>query len=201
MVSARDAIGALAVLMLSVRLEAFSICPVVKSSGTCRRAAVSPSAALARARGPSASPSPWVGAVGRARGGALRMTATTVGEVTVSDLEEREFQVCVCVCAVCCDERGNNVKLTALRHEAALIHSRTLFLSIFLSSVPIESPGHKRHCWVSPWMLRCLGFLRSVSKGCVAEERHFLGESRRASRGIVSCWSPCESVSQFGFIL
>lgn len=95
MVSPRILIGALAVLMLSARLEAFSGCPALKSSVGCRRGMASASpAGLAHAQGGSISHVSRARASGWMRGSALRMAeeASTI-EVSFKDMEGREFQV------------------------------------------------------------------------------------------------------------
>lgn len=98
MALARNLIGTLAVLLLSTRLQAFSVYPFAKSSSSCRRAASwSPSNALAScsSRAATAAPSAWTGSRGReASCAALRMGAETIADVTTGDLSAREFQVC-----------------------------------------------------------------------------------------------------------
>lgn len=99
MVSARNLTGTLVVLLLSARLEAFSVCPFSKSSASnCRRAASVPSSNVLGACSRGAAPvlSAWIGSRGKASScGALRMNAETTAEVTTGDLANREFQVCV----------------------------------------------------------------------------------------------------------
>eukprot|EP00904_Undaria_pinnatifida_P012357 jgi/Undpi1/8251/HiC_scaffold_25.g10721.m1 len=97
MVSARNLTGTLVVLLLSARLEAFSVCPFSKSSASnCRRAASVPSSNVLGACSRGAAPvlSAWTGSRGKVSScGALRMNAETTAEVTTGDLANREFQL------------------------------------------------------------------------------------------------------------
>lgn len=102
MIPARSMVRVLATLLLSARLEAFSLHPVHRRgafSASNSKAAVLVSAAPAVAqRGTSeaVAPSLWTGASGRGRSTALDMNVDTVAEVTVTDLQDREFQVTTC---------------------------------------------------------------------------------------------------------
>ncbi|CAM9149661.1 unnamed protein product [Hapterophycus canaliculatus] len=99
MTPARSMLGMLAVLLLSARLEAFSVHPTVTKS--CRRGAVGPSSAGVDARaGRSAALAVAAGlpplksaASSRANGVALRMGVDAVSEVAATDLFDREFQL------------------------------------------------------------------------------------------------------------
>ncbi|CAN0401596.1 unnamed protein product, partial [Ectocarpus sp. 13 AM-2016] len=95
----RSMIGALAMLLLSARLEAFSVRPVVTrrgskpdsgSSGSGR--ALAPSAVSDRGTLAAASWL-WTGASGSPRSTALRMGLETVTGLTSTDMQAREFQV------------------------------------------------------------------------------------------------------------
>ncbi|CAM9738611.1 unnamed protein product [Scytosiphon promiscuus] len=99
MTSARSMLGMLALLVLSARVEAFSVHPSVAKS--CREGALGPSrAAVDSPAGRSAAqavavtlPS-WRSAVRRREDdSALRMGVETVSEVTATDLFDREFQL------------------------------------------------------------------------------------------------------------
>lgn len=91
----RTIVGVVATLLLSARIDAFSLCPVAKSSAArytySRKAALSSSMLMGGAR--RAQAPGWV----RTRSNsALSMTdgPSQISEITASDLDEREFQVC-----------------------------------------------------------------------------------------------------------
>lgn len=95
MIPARSMVRTLATLLLSARLEAFSLHPVHRRGTLSKQPHGSAADAVAH-RGTSAavSPSLWTEASGRGRGRALGMSVNTaVAEVTVTDLHDREFQV------------------------------------------------------------------------------------------------------------
>eukprot|EP00903_Cladosiphon_okamuranus_P012150 g11398.t1 len=96
MIPARSMVRVLATLLLSAtRLEAFSLHPVHRR-GAGSKATVHSSAASAVARrgtSVAVAPSMWTGVRGRARCTALGMSMDAVAEVTVADLEDREFQL------------------------------------------------------------------------------------------------------------
>ncbi|CAN0370971.1 unnamed protein product, partial [Ectocarpus sp. 12 AP-2014] len=95
----RSMIGVLAMLLLSARLEAFSVRPAVTrrgskadrgSSGSGR--ALAPSAVSDRGTLAAASWL-WTGASGSPRSTALRMGLETVTGLTSTDMQAREFQM------------------------------------------------------------------------------------------------------------
>lgn len=98
MIPARSMVRVLATLLLSARFEAFSLHPVHRRgtfSTTSKAATAHRSAAPAAQQGTSVAvaPSLWTEASGRGRSTALGMSVDTVAEVTVTDLQDREFQV------------------------------------------------------------------------------------------------------------
>ncbi|CBJ30349.1 conserved unknown protein [Ectocarpus siliculosus] len=95
----RSMIGVLAMLLLSARLEAFSVRPAVTRRGS---KADSSSSRSGRALAPSAVPDRgtsaaaswlWTGASRRPRSTALRMGLETVTGLTSTDMQTREFQL------------------------------------------------------------------------------------------------------------
>lgn len=91
-------LGMLAVLLLSARLEAFSVHPTVAKS--CRRDALGTSSAVDARAGRTAASAVAAGlprsrsAASRgAKDVALRMGVEAVSEVAATDLYDREFQV------------------------------------------------------------------------------------------------------------
>lgn len=100
MISARSTVRILAALLVSARVEAFTLnAPLAAGSrrggfSGANRAVEHLAAAPAPARpGTSAAHSLWTGAGGRARSVALGMGAEMATEVTVAELQDREFQV------------------------------------------------------------------------------------------------------------
>ncbi|CAN0010479.1 unnamed protein product [Ectocarpus sp. 6 AP-2014] len=95
----RSMIGVLAMLLLSARLEAFSVRPAVTRRGSkADRSSSSSGRALAPSavsdRGTSAAASwLWTGASGSPRSTALRMGLETVTGLTSTDMQMREFQL------------------------------------------------------------------------------------------------------------
>ncbi|CAM9243169.1 unnamed protein product [Ectocarpus sp. 8 AP-2014] len=96
----RSMIGVLAMLLLSARLEAFSVRPAVTRRGSKASSSSSSSSGRALApsavsdRGTSAAASwLWTGASGSPRSTALRMGLETVTGLTSTDMQTREFQL------------------------------------------------------------------------------------------------------------
>lgn len=103
MIFGRDgctALGALMALLLSGRIDAFTVCPATKSAARCRRTTGLPSStALAGSKWVHAS-SYTRSAAGPRRPTGLSMADVEAPEVTVETLSNREFQVRTWVAAV-----------------------------------------------------------------------------------------------------
>lgn len=97
MIPARSMVRVLATLLLSARLEAFSLHPVHRRGTFSASKAAAHGSALPvvarRGTSVAVAPSSWTGVRGRGRSTALGMNVDTVAEVTVTDLQDREFQV------------------------------------------------------------------------------------------------------------